>query len=155
MIGREQYESDEDRSNERKIISAFMDALNPDKGLYDVYKLSKESRVDYVIVKMGENSKGVELAFCEVKTRNNPIEQYETYFISESKFKTGIHLYNFGFKFFLIIRFTDGIYWYAYKPNHVIIYKDNDGRTKQTRDPWDIETMAHIPIVYFRRVTPT
>lgn len=50
----------------------------------------------------------------------------------------------------LFIRFTDADYYHRMKPLEHYTIDPAGGRTKNTRDSWDIESVIQIPIGEFR-----
>jgi len=150
MTTRTQYETDADRENERDAINVLINVLTrSNAATYEVVKLSKTQRLDYALLKYAQDADGAEIAFVEVKCRNNSKFAFNTYMISASKFHTGIEMHSQGFKFILLVEFTDGLYWYMYDESHDIEYKKG-GRTRLTRDAYDEEVCAYIPMKLFK-----
>lgn len=148
---RQQYETDKDRENERTIIETMLDSLNRANGAsYEVIKLTKKARLDYALLKYSQDSTGTSIAFCEVKRRKHRVNKYPDLMISASKFQQGQAVHLAGFPFIIVIKFEDSTRWYRYEPSHEgrIIFK-HSGRTLNTRDKFDKETCAHIPIDLF------
>ncbi len=49
------------------------------------------------------------------------------------------------------VTFDNGDYFYRYSPDHFTPIRDG-GRTKNTRDEWDVEKCVYIPIDYFEEL---
>jgi len=146
------YESEQDREEERQIIHAFLEHLQTknDGAVYEVIKLDRRHNLDYAIQKFSNNGTAAEFAFVEAKRRHHQAGDFPDLMISKSKFWKGCRLSDLGFNFFILIQFDNGDHFYHHRPQHEseVEFKES-GRTKQTRDEWDAEVCAHIPIQLF------
>jgi hypothetical protein len=155
-MGRQQYESEHDLMNERNAIAAFLELLETRWGVdYLEFKLTKEMIIDFLVIGQHEPKR---FAVVEVKRRRHKFGDYPDLMISTIKWNAGIAYHNLGFKFFILIEYNDGLYWYCYQPIHSDVSKafhvaiKEGGRTIQKRDKWDEEECAHIPIAYWKPI---
>lgn len=148
-MARQQYETEHDLMNERVAISAFLEYFETNKGIdYFGYKMPKSMNLDYLIVKQ---DKVKQFAVVEIKRRRHKFGEFPDLMISAIKWNIGIAYHELGFKFFILIKYDDGYYWYCYDPQHTITIKEG-GRTIQKRDEWDEEECAHIPNAYWKPI---
>jgi hypothetical protein len=158
-VSRQRYETQGDRENQRAAIEKITTALsfggNAGPVIYQFVELPDVHRLDYALLRFdyrNNGKKGVALGFAEYKRRHNDCNAYPDLMISATKFDRGKELYEAGHAFLIFIEWDDGLFWYKYDPEHEVFYRDESGRTRQTRDDWDIERCAHIPIRYFKRL---
>ena len=103
-------------------------------------------------------------AWVEVKCLNKTYDKFPCTILSLSKFMKGVEYYNTtGLPFIFATRLNaevedgDGIeyysdWYYSYNPKHPKFEIIWGGRTKQTRDKFDIEPIIQIPMVYFKEI---
>ena len=110
-------------------------------------KMHKHHIIDFMAIKNKKAS-----AWIEVKCLNKTFNQYPHTILSYSKYMKGVEYYNVsGLPFIFATRLKDGDYFYKYEPEHKfdIIW---GGRTRQTRDKFDIEPIVLIPNKYFKEI---
>ena len=135
--------------NERNALSAFLEHLEVRNGIdYVEYKMPEHMKIDYLIVKQDETK---QFAVVEIKRRRHNFGDFPDLMISTIKWNAGKAFHDLGFKFFILIEYDDGLYWYCHDPSHTITIKEG-GRTIQKRDEWDEEECAHILNAYWKRV---
>jgi hypothetical protein len=88
----------------------------------------------------------------EIKTRRNRSDRYNETMVGENKYKKARKLMLKGWKVFLIIKFTDGIYFYRF-PTKL----ENDVRIEDGVD-WrrgfeDRKKHLYIPMIHFNKLT--
>lgn len=158
MATRTQYETEEDLKNEERIVAKLVDLLKKhNEGEFKTVKLTKEQRLDFAIMrKIYENGHTHEecCMVVEVKKRDGSSHRYEDLMISKSKFLAGKGEAKNGRKFLILIEYADGIFWFEYDDQKDIAIKVS-GRSTQTRDKWDVEPCAHIPMHHFKRLPGT
>jgi hypothetical protein len=148
---RERYETEHDLMNEKAAIAALLELLETRGVDYLEFKMPDIMNMDYLIVKLDFPIR--QFAVVEVKRRRHKFGDYPDLMISTIKWNAGKDFYNLGFKFFILIEYDDGLYWYLYDPSHEVKIKEG-GRTIQKRDKWDEEECAHIPNAYWKPVKP-
>ena len=124
---------------------------------YGAYKNPGQySRIDFLLLSQSRRAPGHAI-WVEVKCRTHAFGQFPTLLISAMKWKEGIELARTtGAGFCILVNYTDGDYFYGYKPAHVAdgrVYLEHGGRTRNTRDGGDIEPVMHIPMSLFQKVT--
>lgn len=138
-MARPMYESQQDLSKEN-VVAAQLGALWG----CELYKMPIRYHIDWAVTKNGEIK-----AFAELKIRNNPINQYETFIISLAKWITGNELSKAaGVPFVIVVKWTDGIYWH--KAGTAPVNTKMGGRFDRG-DSQDFEPMIHIHIADFKR----
>ena len=100
-------------------------------------KMHKHHIIDFMVVDDDKTAK----AFIEVKCLNKTYNQFPCAILSLSKFMKGIEYFN-----------VNGDYFYRYEKEHPKFEISWGGRTKQTRDKFDIEPIVKIPMVYFKEI---
>jgi hypothetical protein len=97
------YETAKDRKIEQAIINELSDAW---KVFYQ--KLPIKHRLDFALLDDRRNV----TSWAEVKRRDNDSKTYNTYMLSLDKYMSGMKLFKLtGLPFFLIVKFTDGLYY--------------------------------------------
>ena len=97
------YETAKDRKIEQAIINELSDAW---KVFYQ--KLPIKHRLDFALLDDRRNV----TSWAEVKRRDNDSKTYNTYMLSLDKYMSGMKLFKItGLPFFLIVKFTDGLYY--------------------------------------------
>ena len=97
------YETAKDRKIEQAIINELSDAW---KIFYQ--KLPIKHRLDFALLDDRRNV----TSWAEVKRRDNDSTTYDTYMLSLDKYMSGMKLFKLtGLPFFLIVKFTDGLYY--------------------------------------------
>ena len=97
------YETAKDRKIEQAIINELSDAW---KIFYQ--KLPIKHRLDFALLDDRRNV----TSWAEVKRRDNDSKTYNTYMLSLDKYMSGMKLFKLtGLPFFLIVKFTDGLYY--------------------------------------------
>ena len=138
-MSRTQYESEEDRENERKITAYLLDAWG-----FELRKLPKSYRADFAAMK-GDEFK----AIVETKRRYFKHGRFPDIIMSVQKFLYARDLAHFlGVPFIFVVWLDDGVYHASLHENYEVSFK---GRTKNTRDSEDIEPVIHIPIEHFKK----
>ena len=110
-------------------------------------KMHKHHIIDFMAIVDKKAS-----AWIEVKCLNKTFNQYPYSILSYSKYMKGVEYHNVsGLPFIFATRLQDGDYYYKYESEHKfdIIW---GGRTKQTRDKFDIEPIVLIPKEYFKEI---
>ncbi|QDP55600.1 MAG: hypothetical protein Tp152DCM223801_16 [Prokaryotic dsDNA virus sp.] len=110
-------------------------------------KMHKHHIIDYMVV----NNKAA-VAWLEVKCLNRTYKQYPHFILSYSKYMKGVEYYRTSrLPFLFAVRLYDGDYYYRYDKtdNYKIIW---GGRTKNTRDEFDVEPIIQIPITEFKEI---
>lgn len=158
---RPRYETEEHLQKERE----FADVLANKWSCYIWEKADINTGFDYWVY----NDERKVKAICEIKCRNTFSTTYVSIMISKSKFENirtlcdmwGSEIVSDGTKLgvkvlpvigIFAFRFLDGDFYYRYsKPEleeqvskKLVWDEEKGGRTKQTRDKWDIEDMVHI-----------
>lgn len=133
------YETDQDIQNESEVAHAVSRKCN-----CEVRKLKKLFACDYV----GLRNRNI-VSFLEIKVRNNAHDKYPTYMISADKVWKSLSMaMAFERPFFLVVSFTDGIYYTGQFPSEEMSltgrYDRNDGA--------DVEPCLMIPMVYFKKL---
>ena len=89
--------------------------------------------------------------YLEIKCRNNAHDYYPDYMIDASKMDAGMQIAaHDGVPFFLIVHFTDGVYWIKVEEGPFATRKTG-GRTDRG-DPNDIEVCCYVPMLLWRRL---
>ena len=109
-------------------------------------KLSYKLMVDFAICR-DKHIKG----WVEVKTRKISSTQLPQYMISMHKMNYAFNLSkDTGLPFFLVVQFTDGIYYYKYNgEKHSLKW---GGRFKTQRDDQDLEPCYYIDMKLFTKL---
>jgi hypothetical protein len=139
---REKYETDEDLAAQND-IAEFVQS----RWRVTLQKNPPLHPIDFTVIRNGKV-----IGFAEVKRRHSSTAHYGRLMLSLSKWVEMWKLYeSTGRKVWLIVRFGEVhkymMYHPALKTNIEICYR---GRTKQTRDKWDIEPVVLIPMELFR-----
>lgn len=102
--------------------------------------LGSGSPIDYILM-LG----AITVGYAEMKWRYNSLHKYRTFFISDDKHKSALEWNKkSGLPVWLVLHFTDGIYYVRFDTVEIVKKEEKSGRTKQTRDKYDIETVVHI-----------
>ena len=141
------YESDADRFRQecfKREIERLTDV--------ELTGRTHEFRLDYF---MSYRSKVI--GFAELKCRNAHSTSYEYLILSTSKAERFALMDKFFFNQLgkpmqnvLFVRFTDADYYHRMKPLEHYTIDPAGGRTKNTRDSWDIESVIQIPMSEFK-----
>ncbi len=93
-------------------------------------------------------------AWIELKCRYIRFGDFSTIMLSVGKWAEGVKLAQAtGIPFVLVFEFTNGVWRYKFKPEHLPqIRTEFGGRTVATRDDGDIEPVVHIPIALWEHV---
>ncbi len=135
------YETGADRNREDACAQRVCDALG-----CEMVKLTGEySRIDRLATWPRGSQRP---AFVEIKCRKAFHDQYPTLILSAAKWRYGVTLSQAtGGDFYVVASYYDGDWLYAYNPQHVAdraVWLQHGGRTRQTRDPLDVEPVMHI-----------
>ena len=92
-------------------------------------------------------------AWVEVKCLNTTSNAFPCRILSLSKYMKGIEYYKTtGLPFIFAVSLQDGYYFYKHNEKHGNFEIIWGGRTKDTRDKFDIEPIIKIPTVLFEEV---
>lgn len=134
------YESNADRGREDRVADRVGAAL----GCRMVKLTGQYARMD----RLAEWPTGRRHAFVEIKCRKSFHDQYPTLMLSAAKWRDGVDMAEAtGGDFYVVASYLDGVWLYAYNPQHVAdraVWLQHGGRTRQTRDPLDVEPVMHI-----------
>ena len=140
---RTQYETETHLKNEDKFKSIMEEK-------YDciLQKMHKHHIIDFIAIR---DNKAV--AWIEVKKLNRTFNQHPEVMLSVSKFMKGIQ-YSQATKlpFLFATMMNDGTFIYEYNSAHKDIFTEWGGRTKNTRDQFDVEPVVKIPIEHFIKI---
>jgi hypothetical protein len=131
-MSRPLYETELDQSKESAVMIEVCKTWH-----CDARKLKKNFEMDFELL----SKKGELRAICEVKCRNNTLEQYPTYMIAKNKIINGRKIAaDRGVPAILFVHFEDDIMFIdmSEEPDHY-----NLGGRVDRNDPMDIEMMAH------------
>lgn len=135
------YETEADRKNEKRVAQKAASAW----GGCLAEKLPKQYRADFGFVDSRESV----LAWAEVKCRTNEHDRYPTYMLSLAKWLEAERLsQDTGLPFYLLVEFTDGIYYLRVKKLEGISIKM--GGRSDRGDAQDREPTVHIPMRHFK-----
>ena len=138
---RKHYENSETLANEMKFRQKIESVWN-----CTLKKMHYHHIIDFMLIYNNEAR-----SWVEVKCLNKTSNKYPHTILSLSKFMKGVEYYNVtGLPFVFATRLEDGDYYYKYDPEHPKFVIRWGGRTKQTRDKYDIEPIINIPMVYFK-----
>ena len=139
MNKRKHYESKEDRRNEEQIVKVLSERLNA-----SAVKLKKHERLDFILYRhMTAPPQCV--GITEVKRRSGRGLRFPEWFIAEQKWSAGVaESRKKRIPFFILFEWDEGIFEYRYTPGDEF-RTEIAGRTKQTRDEYDVELMVYIP----------
>jgi len=144
-MNRPTYETSADLERESAVIDRFKEKWD-----VEVDKLPIRYHLDYIMHR-GDKA----LAFCEIKTRNQPIELLRSwggFMISLSKWVSAKALVeSTGIPFILIYRTLDGDYY-----TKITDFKSNDGvyyRGRNDRNDWqDMEPCLKLSVERFKKL---
>ena len=137
------YENDSTLKKESDFKDSIMDTWN-----CSLQKMHSHHIIDFMLI-----YGGIAKAWVEVKCLNKTRNKYPYTILSLSKYMKGVEYYNVtGLPFIFATRLEDGDFFYKYDPEHPKFEVIWGGRTKQTRDKYDIEPIIQIPIVYFKEI---
>lgn len=140
---RTQYENSESRYNETQFAKYI-----EERWKCQMIKMHYHHIIDFMLLR-----NGVAKAWVEVKCLNREYEQYPNFILSLSKYMKGVEYHNVsGLPFIFAVRINDGDYFYKYDKSHVGLPIVFAGRTKQTRDKYDVEPIINIPKSYFKEI---
>ena len=140
MVLREYYENNTTLKNESDFKHKIMEVWD-----CSLQKMHSHHIIDFMLL-YGGTAK----AWVEVKCLNKTYNKYPHTILSLSKYMKGVEYYNIsGLPFIFATRLEDGDYYYKHNPEHPKFEIIWGGRTKQTRDKYDIEPVVLIPMVYF------
>lgn len=166
------YETKESRERDgeiRDLLEAHW------KNRYKILLTSPQCRFDAFICKAGKSpaiSKAIgkpsysAVALLEIKKRSHPYGSYPSVIISLSKWQHLLFCREWMSKpevgedgkaipldVVIAIQWSDRLGYYKFDELHeaegALKVQEKGGRTKQTRDRWDIEDVIHIPIELF------
>lgn len=142
-MSRTQYENSESKHNENE-FKKYIEL----RWSCNMVKMHYHHIIDFMLLK-----NKVAKAWVEVKCLNRTYKQYPHFILSLSKYMKGVEYYRVtGLPFIFATRIKDGDYFYKYDESHIgfpIIY---GGRTKTTRDKYDIEPIIQIPLEHFKEL---
>ena len=137
---RTQYENSDTLKKESEFKEKIMQVWK-----CNLQKMHKHHIIDFMAIVDRYAS-----AWIEVKCLNKTFNQYQYTMLSYSKYMKGIEYYNVsGLPFIFATRLKDEDCYYKYNPEHPKFKVIWGGRTRQTRDAFDIEPVVLIPMVYF------
>jgi hypothetical protein len=111
-------------------------------------KMHKHHIIDFMLLR-----DGVARSWLEVKCLNRKRTDYPQVILSLSKWKAGVEYYNkTELPFCFATRMLDGDFYYVYKPDMPKPAITWGGRTKTTRDKYDVEPIVHLDMVYFKEL---
>ena len=140
MVLREYYENSTSLKNESDFKEKIISTWN-----CDLQKMHSHHIIDFMLL-----YGGVAKAWVEVKCLNKTHNKYPFTILSLSKYMKGIDYFNkTGLPFIFATRLLDGDYYFKYRPDYPKFEIIWGGRTKQTRDKYDIEPIIKIPMVFF------
>ena len=143
MSKRKQYEFNDDRRHEEQIVKVLAERLNA-----TAVKLTKHERLDYALYLRGE-VEGV----VEVKRRQGSGLRYPEWFIADQKWSFGAGISRKEeIHFFILFEWDEGVFAYRHRTDDKF-RTEVAGRTKQTRDEYDVEPMIYIPRGRFKQLT--
>ena len=146
------YETDEDRSNEKKAINILKDFTGN-----DYIQLPKTHRVDIAQI----DKDGTISAWIEYKHRSHPINKYPSLMISTTKLIEGVILSRMtGIPFYLLVSFKSSkekdpefyrieVGTKTIQGSHIAM-----GGRRDRGGISDIEPVCHLDIPAFERITP-
>lgn len=138
---RPRYETHGDLENEQAVATAFCDRF----GLRGVKLSESLYGIDWAFFKNTTLR-----AYGEVKCRTNPSALYPTYMLSAAKWSKGRTLaLNAGVPFIVIVRFTDGIFYFTAKAGDPMPLEVKLGGRADRGDRFDQEPVIHIPMTKF------
>jgi hypothetical protein len=89
--------------------------------------------------------------YLEIKCRTNAHDYYTDYMIDAAKMDAGMSIAkDDGVPFFLIVLFTDGVYWVKVEEG-AFSNRKTGGRTDRG-DPNDIEVCCYVPMSLWRKL---
>tara|TARA_R100001530_G_scaffold30009_3_gene23571 strand:- start:665 stop:1087 length:423 start_codon:yes stop_codon:yes gene_type:complete len=136
------YEKKSDLINEAGVATLFGEKFG-----VTMLKTSVHNSYDYSAL-VGDVTQGL----VEIKCRTNKHDKYRDYLISKQKVDTVIReAENFGVKMWLVVRFTDGVYYRSISEVDMPLKTETGGR-KDRNDARDIEPVYLIPIRTFRKL---
>ena len=86
-------------------------------------------------------------AWVEIKCRTNPSTLYTDYMLSLGKWESGVGHHSESAPFVLIVRFTDGTFYYKY--DGAFNPRTGWGGRKDRNDKQDMEQVVYIPMNKF------
>lgn len=144
---RKSHESDNDRLRQecfKREIERLTDVVLTGR--------THEFRLDYFM-----SYRAAVIGFAELKCRNAASFAYPYIILSTSKAERFSLMDKFFFNQLgkpmqnvLFIRFTDADYYHRMKPLEHYTIDPAGGRTKNTRDKWDVESVIQIPMEEFK-----
>lgn len=135
------YESAQNKTAERKVITALSSTIGGDT---QFVKLKDLAVFDYMAI-----SDGTPCALIEIKARNNAADKYPTLLISERKIKEGLEVATkLKMPFILIVSWLDDVRWVRVKE----VYPVAVGGRYDRGDAQDIERVCHIPVGDFKKI---
>jgi len=141
-MSREHYEQPDDRKREMWVAERFAREM----GLKQI-EMPENSRIDRFLIDKDDNPRG----WVEIKCRTTECGHYDTYALSEQKFKTLLWLHKItNVPSLLVVGFMDMIAWV--EVNKLGGLRVVDGGRQDRNDPLDIERLVHIPITKFRYI---
>lgn len=151
---RKVYETAQDKKKEREFANYIEKLFN-----IRMVEFGQYSIADYVICRERKggagHAKDQATSLAEIKIRNIKAEEYGSLLVSYKKVEKalliGRHL---GLKFSVFWRCLDGDFFYIFNSKNAeqmeVIMRG--GRTKKTRDQWDVEPCIYIPVKVCRRL---
>ncbi|QBJ04655.1 anaerobic NTP reductase large subunit [Pseudomonas phage JHP] len=140
-MARQTYESASDRAVEEAVRSEL-----ENRWKCSLHKLPRAHYMDWAACRNGKV-----VSFVELKARNNEMQKYPDFFVSQMKWLHGIEMQRvFDIPAFLVVKWTDYTGYVKMTANG-INYMSMGGRID--RGDWqDQEVMVHIPLKDFTRL---
>lgn len=138
------YESELDRRREQWIAERLCG-----DGPFTVRKMPWTDRIDFRVF-----AGGAVFAVLECKARDFRIGRYPDLIIDLPKWDAGLDFYSQGLGFYVAIGLRDGVFLFDYGKHSrasLDFVREVGGRTRQTRDRWDIGMIIRIPLPLFTR----
>jgi len=137
---RERYESQSDLENERAVMERFAAHFNR-----DFKKMGPGFHLDYAIIERG----GMKIkGFAEIKCRNIQYGQYPDIMLSWHKL---VAARSVGVPVVLVVKWADALGWVVLS-DQLWETLEWGGRTKDTRDDWDVEPVIKIRNELFKLI---
>lgn len=154
---RKRYKTKKDAINAKTILVHLRDQVpyQPFDSNWLFEPLDKKSHISHRAYDPSnvdpETSKPYVTALLQVRNRNMSFYRFDSIMLTEFKFKTGIRMSKrMCLPYFFVVGLMDRVIVYQYQDgDENIFWSGIGGRTKQLRDPEDIENVVKIPIGRF------
>lgn len=146
---RQRFETAEDRQRQDAIARALK------RTYHWVLRSLDASNAHYSLDYFATSTSGIGQAWVEVKERRHVFGTYVSVILSAGKWREGTEFSRAsGLPFLLFFQFTDGLYRYEFRPQHIqeAVRFDWGGRTSDARDEADAEPVVHIPLALWTKV---